>query len=217
MISRTRIKICCIASLEEARLAIDFGASAIGLVSRMPSGPGVIPEETIAQIAARVPPSIGTFLLTSETDTRRIVEQQRRCSVSTIQLCDTLSSGTHQDLREELPGVKIIQVIHVQDSRSVDKAVSAAETANALLLDSGNPTGTVKVLGGTGKVHNWDISKQIVNAVTIPVFLAGGLNATNVYSAINQVRPFGVDVCSGVRTDGKLDEEKLRAFVEAVI
>jgi phosphoribosylanthranilate isomerase len=124
--------------------------------------------------------------------------------------------GTHQDLRDELPGVKIVQVIHVQDVGSIDEAGSAAETADALLLDSGKPSGAVKVLGGTGKVHNWEISRHIVDAVTIPVFLAGGLNASNVAAAIKQVRPFGVDICSGVRTDGVLDEDKLRAFVEAV-
>jgi len=213
---RTRIKICCIATIDEARLAIQYGASAIGLVSHMPSGPGVIPEKIITRIANQVPPPIGTFLLTSETDTRRIIEQQKRCRINTLQLCDRLMIGTHQDLRDELPGVKIVQVIHVQDAGSIDEAGSAATTADALLLDSGKPSGAVKVLGGTGKVHNWELSKQIVEIVDIPVFLAGGLNASNVITAINQVNPFGVDICSGVRTDGKLDEEKLRAFAEAV-
>jgi len=213
---RTRIKICCIASIDEARLAIQYGASAIGLVSHMPSGPGVIPEKIITRIANQVPPPIGTFLLTSETDTRRIIEQQKRCRTNTLQLCDRLMIGTHQDLRDELPGVKIVQVIHVQDVGSIDEAGSAAKTADALLLDSGKPSGAVKVLGGTGKVHNWELSKQIVESVDIPVFLAGGLNASNVTTAIHQVNPFGVDICSGVRTDGKLDKEKLRAFAEAV-
>jgi len=213
---RTRIKICCIATIDEARLAIQYGASAIGLVSHMPSGPGVIPEKIITRIANQVPPPIGTFLLTSETDTRRIIEQQKRCRTNTLQLCDRLMIGTHQDLRDELPGVKIVQVIHVQDVGSIDEAGSAAKTADALLLDSGKPSGAVKVLGGTGKVHNWELSKQIVESVDIPVFLAGGLNASNVTTAIHQVNPFGVDICSGVRTDGKLDKEKLRAFAEAV-
>ena len=217
MIKQTRIKICCINGIDEARLAIEYGASAIGLVSHMPSGPGVIPEELIPMIADHVPPSVSTFLLTSETDTSRIVQQQRRCRVNAIQLCDTLTKGTHQDLRDDLPGIKIIQVIHVRNFCNVEEAESAAKTADALLLDSGNPSGHVKVLGGTGKVHNWEISRRIVDVVNIPIFLAGGLNASNVASAIEQVGPFGVDVCSGVRTNGKLDEDKLKAFVDSVI
>jgi len=207
-----RIKICCISSVAEAAMAVRYGASALGLVSSMPSGPGVIAEETITEIAATVPPGVATFLLTSECDAGSIIAQQRRTRVNTIQLCDTVEPGCHAQLREALPGIALVQVIHVTGEESIAEAVTMAEQVNALLLDSGNQKLAVKELGGTGRRHDWRISRRIVQSVRIPVFLAGGLNPDNVASAIKEVRPYGLDVCSGLRTQGTLDEEKVRHF-----
>jgi phosphoribosylanthranilate isomerase len=213
MPARTRVKVCCIASVEEMRTAVECGASAVGLVSEMPSGPGVIPEELIAEIAARVPPSVATFLLTCKQDADSIVEQQRRCRVNTLQLCDRVARDVHRELRERLPGVSIVQVIHVSGEESYEEALSVAPQVDALLLDSGNQTLAVKELGGTGRTHDWRVSRSIVEAVSpVPVFLAGGLRAENVAEAVESVRPFGLDVCSGVRTGGRLDAEKLKRF-----
>ena len=211
-----RIKICCIGSIEEANLAIRYGASAIGLVSEMPSGPGVISEDLITEIAASVPPTIETFLLTSRQDTGSIIEQQRRCGVNTIQICDSLIDGDYSNFRKELPGIKIIQVIHVMDDSPVEDAISIAPMVDGLLLDSGNVKSPVKELGGTGRTHNWELSKTIVELNQTPVWLAGGLNPENIAEAIEAVSPFGVDVCSGVRSDGRLDEKKLSQFVEKI-
>lgn len=216
MTSKPRVKICCISSLDEARLAIKYGASAVGLVSAMPSGPGVIQEELITEIAARVPPPIATFLLTCRETAAAIIEQQRRCRVNTIQLCDRVAPHIYEELREALPGISLVQVIHVRDQTSLDEAMSVSGKVDALLLDSGNQSLTVKELGGTGRTHDWAISRSIVESVGVPVFLAGGLNSNNIAEAIERVRPFGVDVCSGVRTDGRLDEEKLKAFIARV-
>src|SRR5215216_2449660 len=105
----TRVKICCISSLEEARMAIGFGASALGLVSQMPSGPGVIAEDLICTIAAAIPPAVSSFLLTSEQDAEDIIAQQRRCGTNTIQICDRLERGTYAELRRALPGIRIVQ------------------------------------------------------------------------------------------------------------
>lgn len=212
----TRVKVCCIRSVEEARLAVRLGASALGLVSEMPSGPGVIPEALIAEIAAAVPPRIGTFLLTSRADPAEIVAQQKRCRVHTIQICDRLRPGGLATLRAALPGILLVQVIHVRDGASVAEAEDAAREADVLLLDSGNPSLPVKELGGTGRTHDWTLSAEIVKKSRVPVFLAGGLNADNVGEAIRSVRPFGVDLCTGVRTDGALDEIKLARFMSAV-
>ncbi len=212
----TRIKICCIASLEEARTAVDHGASAVGLVSEMPSGPGVIPEPLIAEIASSLPPAVGSFLLTSRQDAASIVAQQRRCRVNTVQLCDRLLTGTYQDLRDGMPGVAIVQVIHVRDGDALDEALRVAPHVDGVLLDSGTAGGPVKQLGGTGKTHDWNVSREIRERVGLPVLLAGGLDPDNVGAAIGRVRPFAVDVCSGVRTGGRLDTLKLGAFVEAV-
>jgi phosphoribosylanthranilate isomerase len=207
------IKICCMASREEAELAISAGATAVGLVSAMPSGPGPIADSLIAKIAAVVPPPIATFLLTCRQDAESIIAQHALCRTSTLQLVDTVAPAELEKLRERLPGIKLVQVIHVGGEESIDEARAVARYVDALLLDSGNQKLAIKELGGTGRVHDWRISRRIRDAVEVPVFLAGGLNAANVAAAVAAVEPHGVDVCSGVRTDGRLDPAKLRAFV----
>lgn len=213
---KPRIKICCIASVAEAQLAIRHGASALGLVSAMPSGPGPIDETLIAVIAAQIPPPIATFLLTSLQEPDAVIAQQRRCGCNTLQLVDAFPIDGYAKLHRALPGVRIVQVIHVIDDASVAEAQAIAPHVDALLLDSGNPALAVKELGGTGRTHNWELSRQIVTSVDRPVFLAGGLRAENVAAAIRAVQPFGIDVCSGVRTDGALDPTRLAAFMTAV-
>ncbi len=207
-----RIKICCINSIEEAKTAIESGASALGLVAKMPSGPGPIPDDLIRQIAMNVPPPVGTFLLTSETSVEMIIKHHQRTNTNTIQIVDSLKTGTYKQLKDALPSVKIVQVIHVRDEKSVDEAISISEMVDAILLDSGNPDLKIKELGGTGRVHNWKLSRQIRDNSRCPIFLAGGLRAENVRHAIEEVHPFAVDVCSGVRTNGKLDKQKLTDF-----
>jgi len=212
-----RLKVCCIASREEAALAIRYGASAVGLVSAMPSGPGPIDEALIAEIAAAVPPPVATFLLTCATSAAAIIDQVQRCRPSTVQLVDAVAPGVYAELRLAIPATRLVQVIHVQDESSVAEAVEASRHADALLLDSGNPKLAVKELGGTGRAHDWRLSRCIVEAVGVPVFLAGGLNPGNVREAMATVRPFGIDVCSGLRSEGRLDEAKLAAFSAQVL
>ena len=211
-----RVKVCCIASEEEAELAVRSGASAIGLVSRMPSGPGPIPESRIRDIARTVPPGIATFLLTCETTAEPIITQQRYTGVNTLQLVDAVEPGVHEALRDALPGIRIVQVIHVRDESAVAEARGVSPHVDAILLDSGNPSLATKELGGTGRSHDWAVSGRIRDAVRVPVYLAGGLNHQNVGKAIAQVQPFGVDACSGLRTDGRLDPTKLEQFMRAV-
>lgn len=211
-----RVKICCIRDEREAALAVAAGAAAVGLVSAMPSGPGVIPEDVIARIAARVPPPVATFLLTSLSDPVAICAQQRRLRPSTLQMVDRVAAEAHAHLRAELPGIGLVQVVHVTGPESIDEALESAPGVDALLLDSGNPTLPVKELGGTGRRHDWRLSRRIRDAVRVPVFLAGGLNADNVRQAVEEVAPFGLDVCSGVRSQGALDERKLHAFFAAL-
>ena len=216
MVMKTRFKVCCIASVEEAALAVRYGASALGLVSAMPSGPGPIEEELIARIVPHVPPGVATFLLTCQSDPAAIIAQQRRTRVNTIQLCDRMEISAYAELREALPGIAIVQVIHVGGEESLAEAIAVSPHVNALLLDSGNQNLPIKELGGTGRTHDWSLSARIVRSVPMPVFLAGGLRPDNVAAAIAQVRPYGVDVCSGLRTDGKLDETKLAAFASLI-
>jgi phosphoribosylanthranilate isomerase len=211
-----RIKICCIQSIDEARIAISYGASALGLVAAMPSGPGPIPEEQITLIASQIPPGVSTFLLTCETDADAIIAQHSRCRTSVLQLVDTVEPETHRQLRERLPGIRIVQVIHVRSEASIEEALRVAPEVHALLLDSGNPELATKELGGTGRVHDLEISREIAWRSPGPVYLAGGLTPENVAEAVRIVRPFGVDVCSGLRTNGNLDEEKVKRFVGEV-
>ena len=200
------------ASVEEAWMAIEAGASAVGLVSAMPSGPGPIPEDLIAEIAATIPPGVSSFLLTCLQDARSIIDQQRRLRVNTIQICDRLTEGSYQDLREALPGVSLVQVVHVTGPEAVDEAIAVAPQVDAILLDSGNQSLAIKELGGTGRTHDWSLSRKIRESIEAPLFLAGGLNPSNVAAAIREVQPFGIDVCSGLRTNGHLDREKLQQF-----
>jgi phosphoribosylanthranilate isomerase len=216
LMQKPRVKICCISSRQEAFDAIKFGASAIGLVGAMPSGPGVISDDEIFEIASRVPPPIATFLLTSETNSKQIIQHHKRVQTNTIQIVDELKDNDYRAIRETLPNTKLVQVVHVLDESSIDEALKLAELVDAILLDSGNPKLAVKELGGTGRTHNWNLSRKIVDQSTAPVFLAGGLNPENVREAIETVQPFGVDVCSGVRTDGRLDERKLFGFFAAI-
>ncbi|MGK5065678.1 phosphoribosylanthranilate isomerase [Janthinobacterium sp. LB3P112] len=213
---RTRIKICCIASIDEAQLAIAAGADALGLVAAMPSGPGPIPDARIAQIAAWTPPPVATFLLTSETTAQRIAEHVRATQPSTVQIVGQLDPGEVAQLARLLPQVRRVQVIHVEGPEALALIPAYAPHVHAFLLDSGRPGALVPELGGTGRTHDWSVSARFVRASPRPVFLAGGLDDTNVADALRQVRPYGIDLCSRVRTDGKLDVMKLALLMAAV-
>ncbi len=210
------VKVCCIADLDEASLAISAGASALGLVSAMPSGPGPIPEQEITVIAKAVPRATQTFLLTALVEAEAIAAQQRRCGTTAVQLVDAVDEPELRRLRRLLPDVRLVQVIHVTGPESLDQARAAAPLVDTLLLDSGNPKLAVKELGGTGRVHDWATSRRICETVSVPVLLAGGLHPGNAREALERVRPAGLDVCSGLRLNGRLDEAKLRDFFRAI-
>lgn len=214
--SRTRVKICCIASVEEAEIALEAGADALGLVSAMPSGPGVISDARIADVTAWARSRAATVLLTSRQHSAGIAEQLDAARPTIVQICDELPAAEYGQLRKSHPAVALMQVIHVRGDEAVAEASGLARYVDAFLLDSGNPAAAVKELGGTGRVHDWRVSRALCAAVTVPVFLAGGLRPENVGDAVAKVRPFGVDVCSGVRRNGVLDAQLARAFVEAV-
>ena len=201
-------------SIDEVWMAIGAGASAVGLVSPMPSGPGPISNERAAEIAAQVPPGIDAFLLTPLQTVEELVEQNRLVKARTLQLVDALPPGAHAELRRAMPGVKLVQVIHVTGPESVEEAAAVAPDVDAILLDSGNPALKVKELGGTGRRHDWALSREIRERVNVPMWL----NPENAREAIETVGPFGLDLCSGLRTgEGyDLDPDKLERFMAAV-
>ncbi|MFK8004714.1 MAG: phosphoribosylanthranilate isomerase [Saprospiraceae bacterium] len=214
---KTHVKICCISSIEEAQMAIEAGASALGLVGPMPSGPGTISNEMILKISQVVAnQDVETFLLTSETTVEGIYHHYQKTKTTTIQLVDEIEKDGHARLKELLPEVKIIQVLHVLNKKTIDEAERLMYEVDALLLDSGNPNLTIKTLGGTGNIHNWEISKSIVMKSIVPVWLAGGLKPKNVQEAIATVQPYGLDLCSGVRMNGSLNRNKLLSFFDKV-
>lgn len=215
-LNRPKIKICCISSLEEAFLAINHGADALGLVGNMPSGPGVIADELISQITKHVPPPIATFLLTSKRKASDIIAHHQKVQTNTIQIVDSLLEMDYTLIREAIPAVKIVQVIHVLNEKQIEEALEIEAWVDAILLDSGNPNLKVKILGGTGNPHDWKLSRKIREAVKKPVFLAGGINAQNVKQALEEVNPYGIDLCSSVRTNGKLDASKMDIFFKAL-
>jgi phosphoribosylanthranilate isomerase len=214
---KPRVKICCIKSVEEAHLAIRFGASAIGLVSEMPSGPGVIAEELIREIVQSVPTGIDTFLLSSKQNPEAVIEQQQKTCVNTIQFVDKFAVSGYSMLRRVLSGIHLVQVIHVIGEKSIQEATAIAPYVDAILLDSGNPSLAIKELGGTGRTHDWSISRRIRESIPVPIYLAGGLKPENVQEAIKHVHPYALDVCSGVRTNGHLDQQKLGAFFSHIM
>ena len=197
-------------------LAIAAGADALGLVASMPSGPGPIPDALIREIAISVPPPVSTFLLTAETTAARISAHVRAAAPTTVQIVSHIDPSEAARLAELEPDVRRVQVIHVEGQHALELIPAYANYVHAFLLDSGRPGALIPELGGTGRAHDWAISAMFVRASPRPVFLAGGLNAGNVGEAIERVRPFGVDLCSSVRSAGHLDATKLAAFVAAV-
>jgi phosphoribosylanthranilate isomerase len=211
-----KIKICCISSIDEAKLAISHGASALGLVAKMPSGPVIISDELIDKIAKSIPSNIDNFMLTSETTAETIIEHHKKTNTNTIQIVDALKVGTYKQIKTAIPSIKIVQVIHVLNEASIEDALIISEQVDAILLDSGNPNLKIKELGGTGRIHNWNLSRKIVAQSNCPVFLAGGINPLNIKQAIEEVQPYGIDLCSGVRTNQLLDAIKLEQLFNAI-
>lgn len=213
----TALKVCCIRNLQEARLAAEAGAGFLGLVGEMPSGPGPIADPEIAAIAQAAPPGATPVLLTSRTGAGEIADHVRATGVRAVQIVRTVPPGVRFELRGLLPGLTVLQVVHVEDASALAVAEEAARGADYLLLDSGRPSAAVPELGGTGRVHDWGVSAEIVVRSPVPVFLAGGLRPDNVAAAVAAVRPQGVDVCSGLRDgEGRLDPGRLHAFVTAL-
>lgn len=213
--TRTRVKICCIKSQAEARMAIEAGADALGFVAAMPTGPGPISDERIAEIVATLPPGVASFLLTSETEGRAIAEHAARVGANTVQIVTHIAPSEYPALIAAAPAaLRRVQVIHVEDAGALDLIDAYAPYVHAFLLDSGRPS--IQELGGTGRVHDWNVSAAFVKRSPVPVFLAGGLKPENVGEAIATVKPFGLDLCTGIRRDGDLHLPSLTAFFDAV-
>lgn len=213
---RVRVKVCCISSEHEAQMAIAAGADALGLVGEMPSGPGTLDDLSIRRIASSIPPPVASFLLTSRTRAADIIDHVKYCGTNTVQIVSHIDPAEYDTINPALPGIRRVQVVHVEDDSAIELIAAYSPYIDAFLLDSGRPNSTQVELGGTGRTHDWAVSARFIAKSSKPVFLAGGLNPTNATTAVTQVRPYGLDLCSGVRTNEQLDPEKLAAFIAAI-
>ncbi len=208
-----RIKICCICSATEVAVALAGGADLLGFVAPPLGGMGVISDHRIAELIPLVPPGVTPILLTGHTELGDLVAQVEQTRPGAIQLVKATTPATRAALRGRFPCLRILQVVHVHGEDAIDVAIAAQESSDGVLLDSSNPD--KGQLGATGTTHDWSISRRVVEACRLPVYLAGGLNPGNIAQAIATVQPAGVDLCTGVRTDGQLDPERVAAFVAA--
>jgi phosphoribosylanthranilate isomerase len=210
------IKICGINSAREAHMALAAGANFIGFVSEGLTPPGCFPDEEIVSFTEGITERSQIVLLTPHSAVEEVVAQQRLVRAGALQLCHPFEVEALRCLREELPGVLLIQVVHMGDEGGLKRAVEASKHADVVLLDSGTTAGENKVFGGTGETHDWSQSAAIVAALDVPVWLAGGLSPSNISSAISMVKPSGLDVCSSLRPSGSLDAKLLESFIQVV-
>jgi phosphoribosylanthranilate isomerase len=213
---RTQIKICCMSSIEDVHHAIKAGADAVGFVCAIPTSARTIDINIVESITSKVEPSKDTFLLTSEKTAEEIAEKALLAGVNTVQILSYLGPHEYERLQKLLPNIKFVQVVHIENESSLNSIEAYGRYVHAFLLDSGKPNSSIPEYGGTGRTHDWSISAKFVQRTTHPVFLAGGLTPDNVGEAIKAVRPYGVDLCSGVRTNNALDHYKLEKFIKAV-
>ena len=202
--------------MKEAQLAISYGVDALGLLGSMPSSPRGIDMELARDIAGSSPPGVETFLLSESFSGHEIAKHAAYCGTTTIQIVQHIEVHEYEHIVEQIPNVKRVQVVHVEDRNALGLIETYEPFVHAFILDSGTTGTTVAGLGGTGRVHDWAISSEFARRTSKPVYLAGGLNPQNVKSAISTVAPFGVDVCSGVRRNKKLDAQLLDNFTSNV-
>lgn len=212
--SVTRVKICGIRSLEDARLAVDLGADAIGLlVGQLHTSPDFIGAKEARAIVGEMPPFVATVLVTHLHDREKIAKLVAEVHPSTLQLHGQSAPQDVKALRAQFPSLKISKALHVNAKGVEDQVKEWADFVDAILLDTSSPE--TDQVGGTGRTHDWNVSAGIVRSLAKPVILAGGLTPSNVAAAIAKVRPFAVDVNSGTKNAaGYKDPEKVRRFIE---
>ncbi len=194
------LKVCCIQNIAEALSCIERQVHMIGFVSAMPTGFRLLTDLQIKDIISQLPPSETlSVLLSSRTSAAGLVDHIRYTGAQALQIVDELSQDVLRQVREQLPELKIIQVIHVTSPKDIEKAQSIESLVDYILLDSGKQQGNPKALGGTGLTHDWSISAELVRSLSKPVMLAGGLKLQNIAEAIDTVGPAGIDICTGLR------------------
>ncbi len=208
------VKICGIRRHEDALIAAELGADAIGLlVGQRHNSPDFISAAVARDISRALPPSVEAVLVTHIEEIDELERLLEQSGITTVQLHSEIAPNSVERLRGRLPYVKIFKSVSIISADSVAYPEAFEKLVDGFVLDSINvATGQ---LGGTGKTHDWSVSRQIVmRYLEIPIILAGGLNSENVRSAIEYVHPFGVDVNSGTKApDGFKDARKMEEFI----
>jgi len=214
---KIKIQIAGVSSLEDSIRLINLGVDGLGFTLRLPSGiHDGLTEEKAKKIIAALPPLVGTVLITYITNPIEAVDFCKYLGVNTIQLHAPVEKGVMTEMKNLLPNVKIIKSVNVVNLSAIDEVKNYADEADAIILDTYDPKSGRH--GATGITHDWAISREIVEACPMPVILAGGLNPDNVAEAIKFVKPWGVDVHTGIENaDGTPSHEKAAAFVKVVI
>ena len=210
-----RVQIAGVSTLDEALAAAAAGADALGFTVCLPTGlHDGLTEAKARGIVAALPPFIASVAITYVDNARAAIELCRYLGVSTLQLHGAFPTRDLPLLRAGLPHLKIIRAVHVTGPEAIAEARALERHADAIILDTYDAaTGRH---GATGKVHDWSVSRALVEQVRTPMILAGGLTAENVAAAIDTVHPWGVDVHTGVEgADGRRDLERMRRFITA--
>jgi len=208
------VKICGIRRQEDALIATELGADAIGLlVGQKHNSPDFVSATVARDIFRALPPSVDAVLVTHVEDVDELERLLQESEITTIQLHSEIAPSSVERLRHRLPHLKIFKSVNIISADSVAYPEAFKKLVDGFVLDSINLA--TSQVGGTGKTHDWSVSRQIVMRYPeVPIILAGGLNSENVRSAIERVRPFGVDVNSGTKAaDGFKDPRKIEAFI----
>ncbi len=206
-----RVKICGLTREEDLAVAVAAGADAVGFIVGVPSSPRNLTLEMAEMLLSQVPIFVDSVVVTAPKSIKQLVEVCEGLKPSAIQIHgkEPLDSS---EIREKIKDTRLIKTVYVTEDALNETAIEDSKMFDALLLDSFSKG----QYGGTGKVHDWTLSRQIKEAVApVPVILAGGLKPENVKEAILKVQPYAVDVASGVElSPGVKDHEKVRAFVK---
>jgi phosphoribosylanthranilate isomerase len=207
---KVKVKICGITSNEDLVTAIEAGADAVGFVVNVSSSPRNITIENAEKLMKNTPVFVKNVVVAVPKRLGELVEIYERLRPDVLQIHGHNLSDLV--IREKLANTRLIRAVQVKSDYAVDEAVKAANTFDAVLVDSFVPDR----FGGTGEVHDWELSKRVKEKVhPKPLILAGGLNPENVQDAVHVVKPYAVDVSSGVETKpGIKDSKKVFEFIK---
>jgi len=208
---KVRVKICGLTREEDLAIAVAAGADAVGFIVGVPSSPRNISLEKAKKLIRRVPIFVKSVLVMVPTSVDALLNTYEKLSPDAIQIHgENLPEASL--LRERLPSTPLIRAIHANPVNALEVASAASKSFDAILLDSS----AHGKYGGTGVVHDWELSKRVNQAILPkPLILAGGLSPENVKDAIRAVQPYAVDVCTSVESrPGIKDPRKVLAFIE---